>query len=70
MFKLSYNSGLLPTDWKCANIVPVHKKGPKNYIENYRTISLTSLVMKTFERIIKEEIILKTSHLLERQHGF
>ena len=27
--------------------------------------------MKTFERIIKEEIILKTSHLLdERQHGF
>ena len=27
--------------------------------------------MKTFERIIKEEIILKTSHPLdERQHGF
>ena len=71
LFKLSYNSGLLPTDWKCANIVPVHKKGPKNDIENYRPISLTSLVMKTFERIIKEEIILKTSHMLdERQHGF
>ena len=72
LFKLSYNYGLLPTDWKCANIVPVHKKGPKNYIESYRLISLiTSLVMKTFERILKEEIILKTSHLLdERQHGF
>ena len=27
--------------------------------------------MKTFERIIKEEIILKTSHMFdERQHGF
>ena len=71
MFKLSNNSGLLPTDWKCADIVPVHKKGLKNDIENYRPISLTSLVMKTFERIIKGEIILKTYHLLdERQHGF
>ena len=59
MFKLSYN------------VVPVHKKGDKDNIENYRPISLTSLVMKTFERILKQEILLRTSHLLdERQHGF
>ena len=71
LFKLSYNTGNLPADWKAANIVPVHKKGQKDDIENYRPISLTSLVMKTFERIIKEELLFKTSHLLdERQHGF
>ena len=71
MFKLSYNLGSLPREWKLANVVPVHKKGSKNNIENYRPISLTSLVMKTFEKIIKQEILLKTSHLLdERQHGF
>ena len=27
IFKLSYNTGILPADWKIANIVPVHKKG-------------------------------------------
>ena len=71
MFKLSYNSGSLPKDWKLANVVPVHKKGSKDKIENYRPISLTSLVMKTFEKILKQEILLRTSHLLdERQHGF
>ena len=71
MFKLSYNLGSLPRDWKLANVVLIHKKGSKDNIENYRPISLTSLVMKTFEKILKQEILLRTSHLLdERQHGF
>ena len=71
LFKLSYNSGLLPSEWKLAHVVPVHKKGSKDNIENYRPISLTSLIMKTFERIIKQELLAKTEHLLdERQHGF
>ena len=52
LFRLSYNSGSLPRDWKVANVVPVHKKGSKDNVENYRPISLTSLVMKTFERVL------------------
>ena len=71
LFKLSYNTGVVPREWKLAHVVPVHKKGSKENIENYRPISLTSLVMKTFERILKEEILNRTSHLLDdRQHGF
>ena len=71
LFRLSYNMGNIPGDWKVANVVPVHKKGCKDNIENYRPISLTSLVMKTFERILKEELLLRTAHLLDgRQHGF
>ena len=71
IFKISYNVGSLPRDWKLANVVPVHKNGSKDNIENYRPISLTSLVMKTFEKLLKEEILNRTSHLLdERQHGF
>ena len=27
IFKLSYNTGILPADWKNANIVPVNRKG-------------------------------------------
>ena len=63
LFKLSYNTGSVPREWKLAHVVPIHKKGSKENIENYRPISLTSLVMKTFERILKEEILVHTSHL-------
>ncbi len=70
MFRISYNSGCIPREWKLAHVVPVHK-GSKDNIENYRPISLTSLVMKTFERLLKEELLHRTSHFLDtRQHGF
>ena len=52
---------MIPKDWKIANVVPVHKKGSKMSVENYRPISLTSLVMKIFERIISEELMMKFS---------
>jgi hypothetical protein len=49
----------------------VHKKGSKESVEDYRPISLTSLVMKTFERILKQGLLIHTAHLLDgRQHGF
>ena len=71
IFKTSYNSGMIPNDWKAANVVPVHKKGSKMSVENYRPISLTSLVMKLFERIISEELMIKCeSQLRNNQHGF
>ena len=35
IFKLSYNIGVIPSEWKSANIVPVHKKGDKNLVSNY-----------------------------------
>ena len=71
IYKLSYNSGYLPKEWKLANVVPVFKKGDKGDVENYRPISLTCLVMKVFERVIKETLLIHTKHLLDnRQHGF
>ena len=71
IFEISYNSGMLPSEWKSANIVPIHKKGAKDDVENYRPVSLTCLAMKIFERLLKVELLSKTSHLLDkRQHGF
>ncbi len=61
MFKISYSTGCIPKDWKLAHVVPVHKKGSKDNVENYRPISLNSLAMKTFERILKEELSVRTS---------
>ena len=48
LFNLSFNLGQIPSEWKLANVVPVHKKGEKSMAENYRPISLTCLVMKIF----------------------
>ena len=47
LFNMSLNRGKLPRDWKCANITPVYKNAGKEYVSNYRPISLTSLVVKT-----------------------
>ena len=71
LFQISYYKSELPKDWKSANVVPVHKKGSKADIENYRPISLTSIVAKTLERIIRDEVMLRCSnHIDQRQHGF
>ncbi len=68
---MSYESGKIPGDWKMANVVPVHKKGSKSDVTNYRPISLTSLVMKVYEKIIRDEILLRCRHKIDdRQHGF
>ena len=71
MFDLSYNTGYIPQEWKLANVVPVHKKDDKNKVINYRPISLTSLVMKVFERILYDELLTRTIDKIDkRQHGF
>ena len=66
-----YDSGLIPTRWKTANVVPVHKKDDCNSIWNYRPISLTCICSKTMERIIYAELLIHTLHLIDdRQHEF
>ena len=52
LFNQSMSMGLLPKDWTSANVVPVHKKGDRRFVSNYRSISLTSIVVKMMERII------------------
>ena len=41
LYNISFVTGCIPNDWKLAFVVPVHKKGDKGSVENYRPISLT-----------------------------
>ena len=44
LFQKSLDSGELPRDWKNANVSPVFKKGDRHLAENYRPVSLTSVL--------------------------
>ena len=73
IYTQSYQTGILPTDWLTANIVPVYKKGDKSNPVNYRPISLTSVCCKTMEHIICHSILdhLNTHTIINPiQHGF
>ena len=49
IFKLSYNTGIIPTEWKSANIVPIYTKSDKAVVSNYRPLSLICLTAKIIE---------------------
>ena len=46
------DTGVFPSEWKKGNIVPIHKKGDKQTLKNYRTVSLLPICEKILERLI------------------
>ena len=54
IFETSFRLGILPQDWRSANITAIHKKGNKNHPSNYRPISLPSIICKIMESILLE----------------
>nr|VZH96736.1 unnamed protein product [Spirometra erinaceieuropaei] len=73
LFQTSFDTGTLPVDWKLAHITPLHKGGNRAATTNYRPISLTCILCKVMERIIKTELMqfLEVHGLLSKcQHGF
>ena len=70
MFNLSLEEGIVPLEWKEANIIPLFKKGSRNKSENYRPVSLTSVICKLLERLIKDHFLVKNKLINPSQHGF
>ena len=72
-FNLSLEKGIVPSEWKEANITPLFKKGSRNKPENYRSVSLTSVVCKLLETLIRDhmvEFLVKHKLINTSQHGF
>ena len=66
-------SGTHPEKLKFVNAVPVHKKGSRILLSNYRPISLLSNLNKIFEKIIFNRLyqfLEKYNCIYELQFGF
>ena len=51
-FRASINDECFQSEWKKANVVPIHKNNDKQILKNRRPVSVLSICAKIFERII------------------
>lgn len=73
IFRESLRTGIVPTDWRLANITPIFKSGRKTDPLNYRPVSLTSVPCKVLEKLIRKDLVehLEFNNILsQHQHGF
>ena len=56
IFNQSIIQGVFPDDWKCARVIPLFKKGDRDDLNNYRPISVISVVAKVLERIVYDQL--------------
>lgn len=69
----SLRSGMVPREWKRAEVVPIYKSGKREEPLNYRPVSLTSVICKMCERVIKKywtEFLEKHKIIVDSQFGF
>ena len=63
----------IPLDWKTGHVTPVHKKASRAEVSNYRPVSLTSVICKVMEKLVRNAIL---DHMFDNdfisgyQHGF
>ena len=73
IFRKSVRDSQLPIQWLSANVCPLFKKGDKLLPSNYRPVSLTSIVCKILESILREKLekyFYENGLISPNQHGF
>ena len=73
LFEKSLSTGQLPSDWKYSTITAIYKKGAKSEAGIYRPVSLTSVICKELESIIRDhtmEHLLRNKLLSNKQYSF
>ncbi|KAL5267521.1 hypothetical protein ACHWQZ_G004526 [Mnemiopsis leidyi] len=71
LFRECTDSGKLPQIWKSANLSALFKSGSKTDPLNYRPVSLTCILCKVYEKILRDEILsFVEDKISPHQHGF
>ena len=73
LFNHIFESGIYPHEWSKAIVVPIHKKGSIDNPENYRGISLISIICKCYTSILNKRLntwLEENEKIVENQAGF
>ena len=73
IFNQSLSSGKVPDKMKIARVVPIFKKGQKDFVNNYRPISLLTSFSKILERLVYKRtlrFLLNCQVFTNSQFGF
>ena len=73
LVNLSIKSGMVPSEWKQAKVVPLFKSGNKDDLDNYRPISILPILSKILEKAVFHQLHSyrsKNSLLSPYQSGF
>ena len=65
IFNLSLAQSIIPTCFKKSTIIPIPKKAKPTCHNDYRPVALTSIVMKCFEKLIKDHICSSLPNILD-----
>ncbi|XP_033225682.1 uncharacterized protein LOC117178362 [Belonocnema kinseyi] len=71
LFNHSLKCGTVSKPWKVSSITPIYKSGTKQFVRNYRRISMLNVTSKMLDSFIAD--CLKDSFnngFIDKQHGF
>ena len=71
IYQRSLRDGILQKVWKYGHVTPIFKKGKKVLPNNYHPVSLTSIVCRVLEKLVRKGIVAHIKSLIvDEQHGF
>ena len=73
IYQMSLKTGSVPPQWKKGTVTPLHKGGTRHSEKNYRPITITSILCRLLEKIVKKSMIKHLDdedYISDDQHGF
>jgi hypothetical protein len=78
IYSCSWQHSLTPQSWREANVMALYKNaGPKESSNSYRPISMTSIIIRTFEHLVHRHLVEQLEPILpalpyfaDHQYGF
>ena len=65
LFQTSLDTASIPTVWKTSTVIPIPKTNHPKLLKDFRPVALTSLVMKTLEKLVKTLVLSVTECQLD-----